>query len=140
MKQISVSFCGFLRISLMHSSIRMMQQQDRRETRVSQATVLPLARVFTHLSARESSCRALVDLILRFVTPLIPHLAFTAIHQGADVEGINCVRPGNREKCEICRIPERNLSDPIVELRRDHRYLTILKTKKSFAKENFIYF
>jgi len=44
---------------------------------------------YTHLSARE--CRALVDLILRFVTPLIPHLAFTAIHQGADVKGINSV-------------------------------------------------
>lgn len=62
-------------------------------------------RIYLHASRR---CRALADLILQFVTPLIPHLAFTVIHQGADVL---TARPGNCEKCEIHCIPEGNLSD-----------------------------
>lgn len=78
-----------------------MQQQNTTKTSVSYAYIH--TRIYSHASRR---C-ALADLILRFVTPLIPHLAFTVIHQGADIEGINSVTWKLRK---VPCIPLRNLS------------------------------
>lgn len=70
----------------MRASVHAMQQRDTRERHRASIT-----RVYTRTYPHASHRRALADLILRFVTPLIPHLAFTAIHQGADAGDINSV-------------------------------------------------
>lgn len=73
----------------MHASVHAMRQRDIKKRRYIPAA-LTRARVCAvrALIRTRVRRRALADLILRFVTPLIPHLAFTAIHQGADVGGI----------------------------------------------------
>lgn len=124
----------------MRSSVHAMQQRDTRERhRASNARIHALCvctRTYPHASHR----RALADLILRFVTPLIPHLAFTAIHQGADAGGINSVTWKPRKIRDTRYIPEGNLFYwLIVASYRNCCRIVILNIKKASLQNPYIY-